>query len=116
MNIKGKLTEIFEAKQVSDKFRKREFVVEYAENSQFPQYIKFELTQNNCELIDSFKKGDFVDVHFDLRGKPWTNKNGEVMYFTSLTAWKLLKTDGEEDGNIPEGHDINDIPPDDLPF
>lgn len=116
MNIKGKIVEIFDMKQISDKFKKREFVVEYAENSQYPQFIKFELTQNNCELIDKFSKGEFIDVHFDLRGKPWTNKNGETTYFTSLTAWKLEKAEGES-ANIQNGeHDFSDQPPDDLPF
>lgn len=116
MDISGKLIEIFDAKQISEKFRKREFVVEYSENEQYPQYIKFELTQNNCELIDSYSKGDFVKVHFDLRGKPWTNKNGETTYFTSLSAWKLEKSDAKPDSNehfIPDKSDNNK---DDLPF
>lgn len=116
MNITGKLIEIFETKQISDKFKKREFVVEYSENEQYPQFIKFELTQNNCDLIDSFSKGDFVEVHFDLRGKPWTNKNGETTYFTSLTAWKINKTDPGSMPDKSKPHEAIDENGEDLPF
>ena len=93
MNIQGKIIEIYEAKQVTDKFRKREFVIEYAENAQFPQFVKFELAQNNCDFLDGFSKGDFVDVHFDITGRPWTNKEGVTTYFTSLKAWKIQKSE-----------------------
>ena len=116
MNIQGKLIEIYETKQISDKFRKREFVIEYAENAQYPQFIKFELTQNNCDMIDSFKKNDFIDVHFDLRGKPWTNKEGVTTYFTSLAAWKIQKASpADPDTESQEPH-FENAPDADLPF
>jgi len=113
MNIQGKVIEIYETKQITDKFKKREFVIEFAENEQYPQYIKFELAQNNCDLIEGYSKGDMLDVHFDLRGKPWTNKEGVTTYFTSLSAWKIQKADSKKQSS--------DIPPpetsdDDMPF
>lgn len=109
MNIKGKLIEIFETKQISDKFKKREFVVEYAENEKYPQFIKFELIQDNCDMIDGFNKGDTVDVHFNLRGNKWTNKQNEITYFTSLSAWKIQGAgDGQE--NISQ----EEAPPENL--
>jgi len=110
MNIKGKLIEIYEAKQITDSFKKREFVVEYAENEKYPQFIKFELTQNNCDAIDGFKIGDFIDVQFDLRGKPWTNKQGEKTYFTSLSAWKIQSA-GDSQNNISQ----DEAPPESSP-
>ena len=101
MNVQGKLIEIYDTKQVTDKFKKREFVIEYAENAQYPQFIKFELAQNNCDYLDGFSKGDFIDVHFDLRGRPWTNKEGVITYFTSLAAWKLQKAEGAKTEEAP---------------
>ncbi|MEP7145624.1 MAG: DUF3127 domain-containing protein [bacterium] len=115
MNIKGKLVEIYEAKQITDKFKKREFVVEYAENAQYPQFIKFELIQNNCDFIDGFTKGDFIDVHFDLRGKPWTNKEGVTTYFTSLSAWKIQSTSPGSTSS-EEDHESVNSNEEDLPF
>ena len=52
--------------QVSERFRKREFVLEYADNPEYPEYIKFELAQDRCELLDSFQPGQKVRVDLDL--------------------------------------------------
>ena len=40
------LVEIFEEQQVTASFKKREFVVEFAENPQYPEFVKFELIQD----------------------------------------------------------------------
>ncbi len=89
MNLKGKLKEIFDTQQISDRFSKREFVVEYADNPQYPQYVKFELTQDKCDLIDQYKVGDEVDVQFNVRGRAWTSPQGVTQYFNTLQAWRL---------------------------
>ncbi len=49
MNIKAKLLEKSETQQISASFKKREFVVEYSENPQYPEFVKFELIQDKCE-------------------------------------------------------------------
>lgn len=89
MNLQGKITEIFDTQQISDRFSKREFVIEYAENPQYPQFVKFELTQDKCDMIDQYKVGDEVDVHFNVRGRAWTNPKGQTQYFNTLQAWRL---------------------------
>ena len=89
MNIQGTIKLISETNQVSDKFKKREFVLEFSENPQYPQFIKFELIQENCGLIDSFKVGEQVDVSFNLRGREWINPQGQAQYFNTLHAWKI---------------------------
>lgn len=89
MNLKGKIKEIFDTQQVSDRFSKREFVVEYIDNPQYPQYIKFEMTQDKCELLDQHKVGEEVDVQFNVRGRAWTNQQGVTQYFNTLQAWRL---------------------------
>lgn len=86
-DVQGRLHEIFDETQVSDKFRKREFVLEIPDGS-YTQYAKFQLTQDKCSLLDSYKTGDEVKVAFNLSGKPFT-KNGTTMYFTNLQAWRL---------------------------
>ncbi|QCR22970.1 DUF3127 domain-containing protein [Pontibacter sp. SGAir0037] len=86
-DIQGKLYESFEEQQVSDKFRKREFVLEIPDGS-YTQYVKFQLTQDKCSLLDQYKAGDEVKVTFNLTGKPFV-KNGTTMYFTNLQAWRI---------------------------
>ena len=89
MNVKGKIIEKFDTQEVTASFRKREFVIEYAENPQYPEFVKFELIQANCDKLDGFQVGQEVDVSFNLKGRKWTDPKGEVKYFNSLQAWKL---------------------------
>lgn len=89
MNIKGKILEISPTQQVTDSFKKREFVIEYAENPQYPEFVKFESIQDKCGLLDAYKAGDEVDVHFNLKGRKWNDPKGGTKYFNSLQAWKI---------------------------
>jgi hypothetical protein len=89
MNISAKILEIFDTQQINDTFKKREFVVEYAENPQYPEYIKFETIQANCDQLDTISIGDQVDIQFNLKGRKWTDPQGNVKYFNSLQAWKI---------------------------
>ena len=109
MNIVGKLVEIFEAQQISDSFKKREFVVEYAENPQYPELIKFELIQDKCSLLDSFSKGNEVDVSFNLKGRKWS-KDGKDMYFTTLQAWRLELAKAEQGASSGSSGDVPSEP------
>ena len=87
--LTGRIVEISPTQQVSGKFQKREFVVEYTENPQYPEYIKFECIQDKCDLLDKFTAGQEVEVMFNLKGRKWTDAKGEVKYFNSMQAWKI---------------------------
>lgn len=90
LKIEGTLYKKFDAKDVSATFKKREFVIQTID--QYPQTVKFELTQDNCKKLDEYKEGDDIIVHFNVRGREWTStKTGEIMYFTSLQAWRIEK-------------------------
>lgn len=89
MTIKGKVHEIGALQQVSDTFKKRDLIIEYAENPTYPEFIKFEATNDKTALFDALNIGDEVEVTFNLRGRPWTNKEGVTSYFNSLIIWKL---------------------------
>src|SRR3989304_2966905 len=110
--ITGKLIEVYPITTISDKFRKREFVIEKTETKNsfdFTDYIKFQLVQDKCNLTDIFKKGDMIKVSFNLRGRKW-DKDGTVNYFTNLEAWKIEQISASK-GN-PENRDFPaaDIP------
>src|SRR5574339_171518 len=85
----GKLHTIFETKQVSERFSKREFVVELADNPKYPQMVLFQLTGDRCSQLDGMRSGDEVRIEFSLRGREWRSPNGEVKYFNSLDVWKI---------------------------
>ena len=123
MNIKGKILELKDTVQVTDTFKKREFIVEYAENPQYPEFVKFELVQDKCDLIDNLSVGQEVDVHFNLRGRKWTDPQGEVKYFNSLQAWRIDPAAAPEQSTGDPGStqepawlDSEDSADDDLPF
>ena len=88
MDITGTLKVKSEAQQVSEKFKKRDFVIT-DNSSQYPQHISFQLTQDKCNLIDQYAFGAEVKVHFNLRGREWTSPQGEIKYFNTLEAWRL---------------------------
>ena len=87
-DLTGKLYRIFDTQQVKETFKKREFVVEQ-QDGQYPNYIKFELVQDRCGLIDGYEEGQEITVSFDLRGREWNDK-----YFTNLHAWRLQQAGG----------------------
>ena len=89
MNIQGKIHAVMDVQQVTDKFRKREFVLEYTDNPQYPQYILFQMVQDRVDLVDGYHVGDMVEVSFNLRGRQWNNPQGEIKYFNSLEAWRI---------------------------
>ena len=91
-DVTGRLHDIFDEQQVSEKFRKREFVLEVQEG-QYPEQIKFQLVQDKTALIDPYKVGDEVKVTFNLRGRGF-NKNGQMLYFTNLEAWRVEPATG----------------------
>ncbi len=92
LQIKGKVHEVGETQQVTDTFKKRDLIVEYAENPQFVEYIKLEAHQDKVSIFDGLNIGDEVEVSFNLRGRAWTSKEGVTSYFTTLAAWKINKT------------------------
>lgn len=121
MDIKGKVHEISPVMNVTETFKKRELVIEYAENPSYPEYIKFEALQDKVNLFDNVKPGDQVEVFFNLRGRPWTDRNGKTAYFNTLVVWRINTLSGA----APEASTPEYAPPadfnssaqdDDLPF
>jgi single-stranded DNA-binding protein len=85
----GRLHIIFDTKQVSERFTKREFVVEIADNPKYPQMVMFQLSGDRCAQLDEFRIGDQIRIEFSLRGREWKSPTGEVKYFNSLDVWKV---------------------------
>jgi len=81
--IKGKLHKKFDTQQKTETFQAREFVI-VIQSGNYPEYIKFQLTQDRCALMDKYEEGQEINVHFDLRGREWNDK-----YFTNLNAWRV---------------------------
>lgn len=119
--VEGRLHKKFDTENKTDSFQAREFVIEI-NNGNYPQFIKFQLTQDRCPMVDPYNEGDQIKVHFDLRGREWNGR-----YFTNLNAWRIENAAAAPAENTqPAGGDMSfpsasDEPAvtsnnDDLPF
>jgi hypothetical protein len=107
---------------VSTSFKKREFVIEVPNerNNDWNDFIKFQLTQDKCALLDQFQTGEKIKVAFNIRGRKW-EKEGKVNYFSNLEAWRVEKAGASASENTPPPPFLEtEIPPadinDQLPF
>jgi hypothetical protein len=113
----GRIHQVSGTQQVTERFRKREFVVELADNPRFPQYVLFQLTGDRCEDLDKFEVGDEVRVEFSLRGREWKSPKGEIKYFNSLDVWTIQPVGGA--GRTRDAFPDDEPPPpsdEDVPF
>ena len=128
MNISGKIKLIGETKEYgSNGFRKREVVITTQE--QYPQNILIEFIQDRTSLLDSFQADDLVKIDINLRGREWTNQQGELKYFNSIQGWRIDLIDsnpGVSNEDLPPLDSLSPFEPaddnddnqelDDLPF
>ena len=100
--INGKLIFKEDTQHISEKFQKREFVIE-VENEKNPQwndFVKIQLIQDRCDLLENISLNENIKVYFNVRGRKWENQ-GKVSYFTNLEGWRIEKMTQEAPENIP---------------
>ena len=127
MELQGKVVTIFPKNQISEKFAKREIVIETED--QYPQKIIIQFVQDKCELLDSYMTGEEVKIGVNINGREWTSPTGEVKYFNTIQGWFIdhinkegfdSKKYAENEANKVFEHDItNQMAEDqenDLPF
>ncbi|MBL4561744.1 MAG: DUF3127 domain-containing protein [Labilibaculum sp.] len=120
--INGKMIVKEETQAINDRFKKREFVIEVENerNSDWNDFIKFQLTQDRCDLLETVSLYEEIKVSFNIRGRKW-EKDGKVNYFSNLEAWRIekIQASGSPVPEMPE-FKAEDVPPapeeDDLPF
>lgn len=85
---RGIIIAIGNEERVSDKFRKKRFVIQTA--GQYPQTIEFEAVNSTCDTLTVFKVGSDVNIVFELRGRKWQKTpTDEVKYFNSVVAQSI---------------------------
>lgn len=125
MEIEGKVKMVGETQTFGNNgFRKREVVVTTEE--QYPQHIMVEFVQDKVELLNNFNVGQPVKISINLRGREWTNPQGEVKYFNSIQGWRIESVQSEQPAQgmppVPPAEafapadNLNEAEHDDLPF
>ena len=87
--LTGKIKQVNEVKQVSETFKVREFVVTIDDGGKYPQHVQLQVTNDKCDVLNTFAPGSEVTVSFNLRGREWTGKDGVVKFFNTLDAWRV---------------------------
>ncbi len=125
MEVQGKIKKIDETKEYGNNgFRKREVVVTTEE--QYPQHLAIEFVQDKTDLLNNYSVGQNVKISINLRGREWTNPQGEVKYFNSIQGWRIENLQTEQGANgappVPPAEafepadNLNEEDHDDLPF
>lgn len=105
--ITGRIIEIGQTVQIPSKnggspFTKREFILDATpydpytgERSEYENILPLEFSGDKCSELDSFNNGDVVIVSFALKGRSWTNMDGELKRMASIYCYKI-----EARGNV----------------
>jgi single-strand DNA-binding protein len=91
MEVIGIIKAKFDTTVVSERFRKRDFVLTVEPGSPYPQHVSFQLVQDKVSLVDNFAIGEEVKVLFNLKGREWVSPQGETKYFNTIDAWRIEK-------------------------
>jgi len=89
MEVSGRIKMIGDVQNITASFKKRELVVTTEE--QYPQHLMIEFTQDKTDLLSQYNVGEQVKVSINLRGREWTNPQGETKYFNSIQGWRIEK-------------------------
>ena len=81
--IKGVIKVIGTTQQVTDTFKKREFVI-VSQEGQYENFSAFQFTQDRCALGDTLAEGQEVEVFYNIRSKEYQGR-----WFTNLDAWRV---------------------------
>jgi len=119
MELQGKIIAIGQTEKFGAKeFKKRQLVIKT--DSQYPQSIPVDFTQDKCSILDSYSLGEFVNVSVNVQGTEWKGK-----YYVNLQAWKIEKGEQEKTSAsfMPDrhsavsiNHNTGEVEDDDLPF
>lgn len=93
MELQGTVKKIGETQTFASGFQKRELVL--LTNEQYPQPIQIDFLSDKIDLLNNVSEGESVKVGINIRGKEWTNPQGEEKCFNSIVAWRLEKVNGE---------------------
>ena len=124
MEVTGKIKMIDQTKEVgSGGFKKRDIVV--TTDEQYPQHILVQFVQDKCDLLNGFQVGEPVKIDINLRGREWTNPQGEIVYFNTIQGWRIGKVAEGPTTEAPPmpaaqtfapATNLNEEEADDLPF
>lgn len=99
MQITGTIVRLFQAQQITEKFKSRKvWVRESVEH--YPNTFEVEFTNDNCSKLDAFTEGQKVTIDINIRGRYW-QKNDREGVMTSLNGWRIAVDESTPEQDVP---------------
>jgi len=93
MEIQGEIIRIGETEVFGTKgFKKRQIVIKT--DSQYPQSVPVDFTQDKCVILDKYQLGQFVKISINIQGSEWQGK-----FYVNLNGWKIETGEKEKSAN-----------------
>lgn len=82
--VSGPITAIEDVVEFSPKYKEKTFVVKYSSSADYSYDVALSLANTKLGMIDDFKVGDNVIVHFNV-----SSRLAKGNYYTKLNVWKI---------------------------
>jgi len=110
--MKGRIYKVYPTEQKTEKFRKREFVIDHTNSTgkgTYVEYVKLQTVQQRCDLLEDLEKGDSVIIKFSVTGRKYKGDKGE-QFFTNLDAIEINLI-GRSDSVIEDPESVEEFVP-----
>lgn len=94
----------------------RTFWLDLTTNPDYPNTPEFQLRGDRVGLVNELKKGQSIQVTFNLNGRKYTKQDGTEAVMTNLDAWKVDLIVVKSAVAAGAGDIAAEGEPDDLPF
>lgn len=88
MQVQGRVVQVMNTEE-NNGFKKRSLILATEETSQYPQELNIEFTQGKCDDLNNIMPNQQVKVDINLRGRRWTNPQGETKFFNTIQGWRI---------------------------
>ena len=88
LKIKGTVYKVSQEEVKSEKFKKREVILEVIEGT-YKQYLTVQFSNAKCDLLNNVRQGDMISVSINLKGRLWTGADGIEKSFNTVEGWQI---------------------------
>lgn len=88
IKVTGKVHSIGKEQIVSEKFKKREIVLETTQGN-YKNHRLIQFTNERTGLLDNAKPGMDVTININLKGRLWTGNDGIEKCFNTDEGWSI---------------------------
>jgi hypothetical protein len=92
-NISGKVLYVGMPIFFTDNMSKRLLVMEVWVNSKYKQEVPFDFVNENMDMVNNIREGDWVTVDFILRGRKKIRGDGKAQWWSNNEGISCVKED-----------------------